>query len=148
MEQLRAPSLTGLKVLDFTQAWAGPIATMMLADLGADVAKIEPPGIGDHVRKWTRPDLNGLSPYYLAANRNKRSLVIDLKRPEGVELALRLSEQADALVENFRPGTMNRLGLGYDVVSKRNPRLVYCSVSGYGASGPYADRAAYDLLVQ
>lgn len=147
-EARRPPSLSRFKVLDFTQAWAGPIATMMLADLGADVAKIEPPGIGDHVRKWTRPDLNGLSPYYLAANRNKKSIVIDLKRPEGVELALRLSEKADALVENFRPGTMDRLGVGYDAVSKRNPSIVYCSVSGYGASGPYADRAAYDLLVQ
>src|ERR1700757_4487708 len=103
-ETRKNAALSRFRVLDFTQAWAGPIATMMLADLGADVAKIEPPGIGDHVRKWTRPDLNGLSPYYLAANRNKKSLVIDLKRPEGVELALRLSEQADALVENFRPG--------------------------------------------
>lgn len=140
--------LDDVRVIDFSQAWAGPIASMMMGDLGADVAKIEPPGIGDHVRKWTRPDLHGKSPYYLSANRNKRGIVIDLKTSAGRELAFELAEKADVLLENFRPGTMDRLGLGYDAVSRRNSSLIYCSVSGYGASGPYAQRAAYDLLVQ
>jgi len=136
------------RIIDFSQAWAAPIASMMMADLGADVVKIEPPGIGDHVRKWTRPDLKNESPYFLSANRNKRGIVIDLKTDAGRKLALDLADRADVLLENFRPGVMKRLGLDYDVVSARNPKIVYCSVSGYGASGPYAKRAAYDLLIQ
>jgi crotonobetainyl-CoA:carnitine CoA-transferase CaiB-like acyl-CoA transferase len=140
--------LARFKVLDFSQAWAAPIASMMMGDLGADIAKIEPPEIGDHVRKWTRPDLHGMSPYFISANRNKRGMVIDLKIPEGQALALELADKADVLLENFRPRTMDRLGLGYDVVSARNPGIVYCSVSGYGAGGPYSQRAAYDLLIQ
>jgi crotonobetainyl-CoA:carnitine CoA-transferase CaiB-like acyl-CoA transferase len=140
--------LEDVRVIDFSQAWAGPIASMMMGDLGADICKIEPPGIGDHVRKWTRPDLYGKSPYYLSANRNKRGMVIDLKTEAGRELALELADKADVLLENFRPGTMDKLGLGYDVIAKRNPSIIYCSVSGYGSTGPYAQRAAYDLLVQ
>lgn len=140
--------LEGYRVIDFSQAWAGPIASMMMGDLGADVVKIEPPVTGDHVRKWTRDDLNQKSPYFLSANRNKRGIVVDLKTDRGQRLALDLAEKADVLLENFRPRTMDRLGLGYDVVRERNPSIIYCSVSGYGATGPYADRAAYDLLIQ
>ena len=136
------------KIIDFSQAWAAPIASMMMADLGAQVVKIEPPEIGDHVRKWTRPDLKGESPYYLSANRNKRGIIIDLKTEEGRNLALELADQADVLLENFRPGVMDKLGLSYKTVSARNPMIVYCSVSGYGNYGPYAARAAYDLLIQ
>lgn len=136
------------RIVDFTQAWAGPVGSMMLADLGAEVVKIEPPDVGDHVRMWTRNDLHGLSPYFLSANRNKRSVVIDLKDPEGVALALELCSRADAVMENFRPGVMDRLGLGYETIRARNPGVVYCAMSGYGASGPYASRAAYDLLIQ
>jgi len=137
-----------MRILDFSQAWAGPIASMMLADLGAEVVKIEPPGLGDHVRGWTRPDLHGLSPYYLSANRNKRGIVLDLKTERGREIALELAERADVLLENFRPGAMDRLGLGWEIMHARNPALIYCSVSGYGSDGPYARRAAYDLLIQ
>jgi len=136
------------KIVDFTQAWAGPVGSMMLADLGAEVVKIEPPGVGDHVRAWTRPDLDGQSPYFISANRNKRSIAIDLKQPAGLEVALALCDRADAVMENFRPGVMDRLGLGYEVLRARNPGLVYCAMSGYGSKGPYASRAAYDLLIQ
>lgn len=140
--------LMGRKVIGFEHAWTGPYATMMLADMGADVVKIEPPGTGDHVRKWTRNDLHGFSPHYLSANRNKRSAAIDLKTPGGRDLALDLIGQADVLVENFSSGTMNDLGLGYETAAARNPKLVYCSVNGFGHDGPYAHHRAYDLLIQ
>ncbi|WP_433205676.1 CaiB/BaiF CoA transferase family protein [Dactylosporangium sp. CS-047395] len=140
--------LAGLKVLAFEHAWAAPYGTMMLADMGADVAKVEQPGLGDHVRAWTRNDLQGLSPHFLSVNRNKRSIVIDLKSADGLARARALAQRADVVVENFSPGTLARLGLGYDAVSKDNPAVVYCSVSGFGTSGPYRDRRAYDLLVQ
>ena len=140
--------LSKYRIVDFTQAWAGPVGSMMLADLGAEVVKIEPPDVGDHVRMWTRADLHGMSPYFLSANRNKRSVVIDLKDPAGMALAADLCARADAVMENFRPGVMERLGLGYEALRARNPGRVYCAMSGYGATGPYADRAAYDLLIQ
>ncbi|WP_433046335.1 CaiB/BaiF CoA transferase family protein [Dactylosporangium sp. CS-033363] len=140
--------LAGLKVLAFEHAWAAPYGTMMLADMGADVAKVEQPGLGDHVRAWTRNDLQGLSPHFLSVNRNKRSIVIDLKSGEGLARARDLARRADVVVENFSPGTLARLGLGYDAVRRDNPAVVYCSVSGFGTSGPYRDRRAYDLLVQ
>ncbi|MGK3203145.1 CaiB/BaiF CoA transferase family protein [Amycolatopsis sp. MEPSY49] len=140
--------LNGVKVIAFEHAWAAPYGTMMLADMGADVVKIEPPGLGDHVRAWTRNDLGGQSPHFLAVNRNKRSLVLDLKNPAGVETARTLIAEADALVENFSPGTMAKLGLDYETVRAINPELVYCSVSGFGETGPYSHRRAYDLLIQ
>jgi len=140
--------LAGFKIVSFAQAWAGPYATMMLADMGADLVKVEPPGIGDHIRKWTRAGLGGLSPHFIAANRNKRSIVLDLRKPAGLEVALALIAEADALVENFSPGTMDKLGLGYDKVGKQFPKLIYTSISGFGATGPYAARSAYDLLIQ
>jgi crotonobetainyl-CoA:carnitine CoA-transferase CaiB-like acyl-CoA transferase len=140
--------LSGIRVLAFEHAWAAPYGTMMLADMGADVVKVEPPGLGDHVRAWTRNDLHGLSPHFLAVNRNKRSISLDLKDPADHATALRLAAQADAVVENFSPGTLARLGLGYEDLSKHDPALVYCSVSGYGTTGPHRDRRAYDLLAQ
>lgn len=140
--------LAGVRVLAFEHAWAAPYGTMMLADMGADVAKVEEPGCGDHVRAWTRNDLHGLSPHFLAVNRNKRSITLDLKDPEGLATARRLAARADVVVENFSPGTLERLGLGYGELSRDHPALVYCSVSGFGAAGPYRDRRAYDLLVQ
>lgn len=140
--------LSGVRVLAFEHAWSAPYGTMMLADMGADVVKVETPGIGDHVRKWTRNDLDGLSPHFLSANRNKRSIVVDLKHEEGLEVARRLAAEADLVVENFSPGVMDRLGLGWPELSELNPRLLYCSVNGFGSTGPFADRRAYDLLVQ
>jgi CoA:oxalate CoA-transferase len=140
--------LNGIKVIAFEHAWAAPYATMMLADMGADVVKVEPPGLGDHVRAWTRNDLDGLSPHFLAVNRNKRSLVLDLKTEAGLATARRLIAAADALVENFSPGTMTRLGLGYEQLREVNPELVFCSVSGFGETGPYSHRRAYDVLIQ
>jgi crotonobetainyl-CoA:carnitine CoA-transferase CaiB-like acyl-CoA transferase len=140
--------LNGVKIIAFEHAWAAPYGTMMLADMGADVVKIEPPGVGDHVRNWTRNDLDGLSPHFLAVNRNKRSLVLDLKNPAGLHTAKELIAQADAVVENFAPGVMARLGLDYDTVSADHGDLVYCSISGFGETGPYRDRRAYDLLIQ
>jgi len=140
--------LAKYRILSFGQAWAAPFGDMMMADMGADVIKVEPPGIGDHVRKWTRSDLKGLSPHLMAVNRNKRGIVIDLRTPEGKEVALRLIGEADAVIENFSPGTMAKLGLDYESLKERFPRLVYCSVSGFGNTGPYAQRPAYDMIIQ
>ena len=140
--------LNGIKIIAFEHAWAAPYGTMMLADMGADVVKVEPPGLGDHVRAWTRNDLGGQSPHFLAVNRNKRSIVLDLKTPAGLATARQLVAGADALVENFSPGTMEKLGLDYETVRALNPELVYCSVSGFGETGPYSRRRAYDLLIQ
>jgi crotonobetainyl-CoA:carnitine CoA-transferase CaiB-like acyl-CoA transferase len=143
-----AGPLNGIKVISFEHAWAAPYGTMMLADMGADVVKVEPPGLGDHVRAWTRNDLGGQSPHFLAVNRNKRSIVLDLKTPDGLATARQLIAEADALVENFSPGTMKKLGLDYETVKELNPKLVYCSVSGFGETGPFSHRRAYDLLIQ
>jgi crotonobetainyl-CoA:carnitine CoA-transferase CaiB-like acyl-CoA transferase len=140
--------LNGVKVIAFEHAWAAPYGTMMLADMGADVVKVEPPGLGDHVRAWTRHDLDGISPHFLAVNRNKRSIVLDLKNPDGVVLAKKLICEADVVVSNFAPGKMEKLGLGYEDLQALKPELVYCSVSGFGSAGPYRDRRAYDLLIQ
>jgi len=140
--------LDDLTVVDFSRALAGPYCTMMLADLGARVIKVEAPQGGDDTRGWGPPFLHGESAYFLSVNRNKQSVTLNLKDPRGRDLALRLIERADALVENFRPGAMDRLGLGYAQVRGRAPRLVYCSISGFGQSGPYRERPAYDLIVQ
>ena len=132
--------LEGVRVLDLSQALSGPYAGMMLADGGADVIKIEPVEGGDHVRHWLTTGADPLSPYFLTANRTKRSVAIDLKQDSGRALLLDLAERADVLLENFRPGAMERLGLGYDAVKRRNPTLIYCSVSGFGQTGPLSDR--------
>ena len=141
--------LAGVKVLDICQVMAGPYACMLLADLGADVIKVEPPGGGDQTRgamgfKMKGDDSLG----FLNMNRNKRSLTLNLKSPAGKAVLLRLVEQADILIENYRPGAMRRLGLGYDVLKEINPRLIYTSISGFGQTGPWADRPGFDLMAQ
>jgi crotonobetainyl-CoA:carnitine CoA-transferase CaiB-like acyl-CoA transferase len=140
--------LTGLRVLDFSHALAGPYCTMLLAQYGADILKIEDPCSGDVGRSWGPPYTGGEASYFLGLNAGKRSLAIDLKKPEGLALCLDLAAHSDILIENMRPGTMSRLGLGYDAVRARNPRLIYCAISGYGQTGPSRDDAAMDLIVQ
>ena len=140
-------ALEGILVADFSRVLAGPLVTMTLADFGADVVKVEPPG-GDETRTWSPPaDSRGRATFFLAANRNKRSIELDLKEPGDLELARELVRRADVLVENFRPGTMDRLGLGFEDMSEQNPGLVYCSVSGFGSKGG-ANLPGYDPLVQ
>jgi formyl-CoA transferase/CoA:oxalate CoA-transferase len=139
-------ALEGLTVLDFTEYGAGPFCSMMLGDLGADVIKIEPPR-GDALRQWG-PRQDGVSAPFVQLNRNKRSVVLDLKTPRGQELARGLARQADILVENFRPGVMAGFGLEYEALREVNPRLIYCSLSGYGQTGPYRDRGGFDLVLQ
>lgn len=140
--------LEGFKVLDLSRTLAGPYATMMLADMGADVIKVEEPKFGDESRRFMPPKWNDESCYYLAANRNKRGITVNLKAPEGIEIIKELVKDADVLVENFRTGTMEKLGLGYDVLKDINPRLIFCSISGFGRTGPEKDRAGYDVLLQ
>lgn len=149
----QAGALDGLRVLDFTIMLAGPYCTRLLADLGADVVKIEPPD-GDDMRQRAplRPARDGSeaqhSTYFGQLNAGKRSLALDLKNAQAIAVVQRLAEQADVLVENFRPGVMQRLGLGYGELAALNPKLIYCSISGYGQSGPGAERAAYAMMVQ
>jgi CoA:oxalate CoA-transferase len=138
--------LDGLRVLDFTRVLSGPHCTRMLADLGAEVIKVEPPA-GD-VTRFSAPRRHGMPSYYAQQNTGKRSISFDLGRPEGRDLALRLTDHADVIVENFRPGVMERFGLGYETVAARNPRVVYASITGYGVTGPWRDRRAYAPVVQ
>lgn len=140
--------LDGVRVLDLTRVLAGPYCTMFLGDLGAEVVKVEQPQVGDDTRGWGPPFAGGESAYFLSVNRNKKSLVLNLKSDEGIELLRRLSKAADVLVENFRPGTMERLGLGEKELRALNPRLVYASLSGFGADGPMSGSLGYDLIVQ
>jgi CoA:oxalate CoA-transferase len=140
-------ALQGVRVLDLTRVLAGPYAAMVLADLGADVIKIEQPDGGDDARGYG-PFLNGESVYFMSLNRNKKSLTLNLKKPAGKEVFLKLVQEADVVLENYRPGTMERLGLGYDELEKVNPRLIYAACSGFGHTGPYSQKAAYDLIVQ
>jgi formyl-CoA transferase len=143
-----AGPLSGTRVIDLTRALAGPYCTLLLGDMGADVVKIELPGSGDETRQWGPPFLAGESSYFMSVNRNKRSVTLDLKSAEGLAALRRLVERADVLVENFRPGTMERLGLTYDQAHALNPSLVYCSVSGFGQTGPRARQPAYDAILQ
>ncbi len=140
--------LAAFRVIDLSRVLAGPFCTMQLADLGAEVLKIEAPGKGDDTRAWGPPFIEGESAYFMSVNRNKRSLTLNLKTSRGKELLWRLLEGADALVENFRPGAMERLGFGTAQVAARLPRLVYCSISGFGHSGPLRDLPGYDVLIQ
>ena len=147
--------LTGIRIFDLTRILAGPTCTQLLGDLGADVIKIERPGVGDDTRSWGPPyvkDADGNdtteSAYYLSANRNKRSITIDLRRAEGIALAKQLIAKCDVLIENFKVGSLAKLGLGYDDLKEEFPNLVYCSVTGFGQTGPYANRAGYDFLAQ
>lgn len=150
-----AGALAGVKVLDLSRVLAGPWCTQILADLGADVVKIELPGAGDDTRHWGPPFLQDAqgqdtdqASYFAACNRNKRSVTIDMSKPQGQALIRQLAEQADVLVENFKVGGLAKYGLDYASLSALNPRLVYCSVTGFGQTGPYAERAGYDLLIQ
>jgi crotonobetainyl-CoA:carnitine CoA-transferase CaiB-like acyl-CoA transferase len=151
----RPGALGHLRVLDLSRVLAGPWASQVLADLGADVVKVERPGAGDDTRRWGPPWLRdergaetGESSYFLSANRGKRSVTIDLAHPEGQALVQRLAARADVLLENFRVGGLERYGLGYAELSALNPRLVYCSITGFGQTGPYRHRAGYDFLLQ
>jgi crotonobetainyl-CoA:carnitine CoA-transferase CaiB-like acyl-CoA transferase len=140
--------LAGLRVLDLSRILSGPFATMIMADLGAEVIKLENPVGGDDTREWAPPYQGDQSAYFLSINRNKRGIAVDLKTDAGREVALRLADGADVLVENFRPGAAARLGLGYPELSARNPRLVYASISGYGQTGPDAELPGYDAIAQ
>jgi crotonobetainyl-CoA:carnitine CoA-transferase CaiB-like acyl-CoA transferase len=140
--------LDDIFVLDLSRILSGPFCTMMLGDMGATVVKVEPPPRGDDTRLWGPPFVNGISSYFLSINRNKRSIGLNLKSPEGQEVLWKLVDRADVLVENFRPGVLEKLGFGYDAVSARNPRIVYASISGYGQTGPYRDRPGYDVVAQ
>ena len=141
-------ALEGIRVLDLTRALAGPFCTLMLGDYGADVIKIEIPGAGDDTRHWGPPFVGEESAYFLSINRNKRSLTLNFKEPEAVNIFLKLAKDADVVVENFTPGVMSRFGLDYDAVKKVNPKIVYCSISGFGQTGPYQNRPAYDQIMQ
>ncbi len=144
----RPGPLTGMRVLELAQIMAGPTAGMMLADMGADVVKVEKLPGGDDSRGYREPRVNGVSAPFLILNRNKRGIALDLKRPQGREILLRLVRGADVLTENYRRGTLEKLGLGYEVLSAANPGLVYCAISGYGRDGPWADKGGFDLIAQ
>jgi len=145
---MRKGPLAGIRVLDATRALAGPLTTMVLGDLGADVIKLELPGTGDETRFWGPPFAKNAGPTFIAYNRNKRSVGIDLHQPEGRRLCLDLARKSDVFVENFRPGTMARFQLGYEDMKAVRPDIIYCSVSGYGQTGPMAKRPALDLMIQ
>lgn len=139
--------LSNIRVLDLTRVIAGPYCTMLLGDLGAEVIKVEQPDKGDDCRHWP-PFVKGVSTYFLAANRNKKSICLDLHHPEGGAIARALIAKSDVVVENFRPGVMGQFGLDYETLREGHPRLIYCSVTGFGQTGPYRDRAGYDPTVQ
>ena len=140
--------LDGTTIVDFTRVLSGPYCSMLLADMGARVIKIEQPGRGDDTRAWGPPFVNGESAYFLSVNRNKESLTLDLKQPAAKRVMDALLTRADVIVENFRPGTLERLGLGYDAVAAQHPRLVYCSISGFGQTGPRRAEPGYDAVIQ
>ncbi|MFL6055213.1 MAG: CaiB/BaiF CoA transferase family protein [Actinoallomurus sp.] len=141
-------ALAGVRVLDLSRILSGPFATMILADLGAEVIKVEDTANGDDTRQWGPPFQGEDATYYLSINRNKRSISVDLKTEKGREAVQRLADRADVVLENFRPGTAARLGFGYEELSARNPGLVYASISGFGHTGPFAERAGYDAIAQ
>ncbi len=143
-----AGPLSGLRVLELTQIMSGPTCGLLLADLGADVIKVEKLPGGDDARGYRDPQVNGVSAPFMMMNRNKRGLAIDLKREEGKAVLRRMAQQADVLVENFRTGTMDRLGLGYEALQAINPGLIYCAISGYGRTGPWAGKGGFDLIAQ
>lgn len=142
-------ALSGIKVLDLTRVLAGPWAGQLLADLGAEVIKVERPGTGDDTRQWAPPSLpDGTAAYYLAANRGKQSLTVDITQPAGQEIVRQLAAQADVLLENYKVGGLKKYGLDYDSLRAINPRLVYCAITGFGQTGPYAQLPGYDYIVQ
>ncbi|MCK4285994.1 MAG: CoA transferase, partial [Candidatus Lokiarchaeota archaeon] len=140
--------LEGIKVLDLSRALAGPYCTMMLADMGAEVIKLEMPGRGDDSRAWGPPFIEGESAYFMSVNRNKKSLTLNLKKEKSKEIIHKLIKQSDVIIENFRPGTMEKLGLSYNEVKKTNPEIIYCSISGFGQDGPYRLLPGMDQVLQ
>ena len=140
--------LQGIRVIDFSQILAGPFCTMLLADMGADVVKVEKPNGGDDTRRYGPPFVEGESAAFLTLNRNKRSIMLDLKSEQGLGVVRRMLADADVMLHNFRPGVVERMGLGYADVSALNPAIVYCAVSGFGTTGPYSQRAGFDLVAQ
>ena len=143
----RSGPLSGMRVIELAHIMAGPVCGLMLADMGADVIKVEKPD-GDDTRRFLPPDINGESAAYMMMNRNKRGIVLDLKKEDGRATLLTLLSDADVVIENYRTGTMEKLGLGYESLREINPRLIYCSISGFGRSGPYANRGGFDLIAQ
>ena len=141
-------ALKGIKVIELAQIMAGPTCGMLLADMGAEVIKVEKLPGGDDTRSYTQPSIAGESAAFMILNRNKRGIAVNLKKPGGLEVVKRLLADADVVTENYRKGTLEKLGLGYDVLEKLNPRLIYCAVSGYGRTGPYADKGGFDLIAQ
>lgn len=140
-------ALAGIKILDLSRVLAGPYSTMILGDLGAEVIKVESPQ-GDETRSWGPPFKNEVSAYYLCANRNKKSVTIDLKSEEGIYAVKELVKEADVIINNFKTGTMERFGLGYETLKEINPKLVFCSITGFGETGPYKDMPGYDFIIQ
>lgn len=145
---MQKTALSNLFVIDLSRVLAGPYCTMLLGDFGAEVVKIEQPGSGDGTRQWGPPWVGNFSAYYLTANRNKKSVTLNLKHDEGKRLLRQLVRQADVVVENFKVGTMARLGLGYKTLREENPGLIYCAITGYGQTGPYKERPGYDFMIQ
>ncbi|MFK7764584.1 MAG: CaiB/BaiF CoA transferase family protein [Roseobacter sp.] len=139
--------LKGMRAIELAHIMAGPVCGLMLADMGADVIKVEKPD-GDDSRRFVPPDINGEAAAYMMMNRNKRGIALNLKKPQAVEVLRKLLAEADVVIENYRKGTMDRLGLGYDILAKANPRLIYCEISGFGRTGPYAERGGFDLIAQ
>lgn len=148
MRSSSTEALSGIKILDLCRVVSGPFATMHLGDLGADVVKVEDPHIGDESRRYGPPFVNGESSYFLSVNRNKRSCAIDLKSPVGRDAVIALAKAADVVIDNFRPGTLDKWGLTYEAMSAGNPKLIQCSISGFGRTGPDANRPGYDLILQ
>ncbi len=140
--------LEKIRVLDVSRVLAGPFCSMILADLGAEVIKVEKPGVGDDTRAWGPPFINGESAYYLSVNRGKKSVTLNLKSEKGKEILYKLAEKSDVFLENFRPGVAAKLGINYESIKQVNPRIVYCSISGFGQTGPYSNRTAYDIIIQ
>ena len=143
-----APPLEGVRVLDLTQIMAGPYCAMTLGDMGADVVKVEKPNGGDDARRMGPPFIEGESAAFLGINRNKRSVVVDMRTDDGREIVQELARRSDILIQNFRPGSLERMGLGYEQVREINPAIIYCTISGFGATGPYARRGGFDLVAQ
>jgi crotonobetainyl-CoA:carnitine CoA-transferase CaiB-like acyl-CoA transferase len=144
----RQGPLVGLRVVELAHIMAGPVCGLMLADLGAEVIKVEKVPGGDDSRRFLPPDIGGESAAFMMMNRNKRGIAVDLKHEEGKAVLRRLLKSADVVIENYRKGTMERLGLGYDTLKQENPGLIYCEISGFGRTGPYAERAGFDLIAQ
>lgn len=141
-------ALEHIRILDLSRVLAGPYCTMILGDLGAEVIKVEAPGGSDDTRAWGPPFKEGVSAYYLSANRNKKSITADLKSTEGIQVIKELVKESDVIINNFKTGTMDRFGIGYDVLSDINPELVYCTITGFGETGPYKNMPGYDFIIQ